>query len=162
MEIGSSSGVDITATGFEPFSELQDRSQLSHEEFLRLLLVQISTQNPLEPMDDEKMLNQMLSLQQMNNNQRLVQTMETFSVQFELMRFQTEFVSAAGMIGKSVKGETALGEEVEGEVLRISVEGNQVVCWVDAGQEDPVPIPFNNIFEVQGVPKDGEEGGGDT
>lgn len=142
MEIASS-------TGFEGFTQLADRAQLSREEFMNVLLLQLQTQNPLEPMDDEKMVNQLVQLQQMDNNSKLTQSMEQMSARFGLMQFQTEFTSAASFIGKRVKGEDLFGEDVEGKVVRVSVEGERgVVTWVDTGEGEPVAVPFNSILEV--------------
>ncbi len=157
METGG--GMEIPGTGFEPFSQLDDRGRLTHDEFLQLLLTQMATQNPLEPMDDEKMLNQMLQLQQMDVQDQMSTTMATLSTQMNLLRFQTEFTSAAGLIGKDVKGQTVLGEDVEGRVTRVSVEGGQVVCWVDTGGEEEEAVPFNNILEVLAPEEEGEGGG---
>lgn len=141
--------MEIGSTGLEAFSTLPDRANLSRADFTKILVLQLQTQNPLEPMDNEKMVNQLVQLQNMENNDQLSTAMTNFSSRFGLMQLQLEFTSAASFIGKRVIGETIAGVKVEGEVSRVSVEGGQgVVTWVDTGEGDPVAVPFNNIVEV--------------
>ena len=141
--------MQVQTTGTEPISRLSDRAQLSRADFTKVLLTQLQTQNPLEPMDNEKMVNQLVQLQQMDNSTKLSTTLDQFASRFAAMQFENQFTSAAALIGKSVKGEAVIGGEVEGNVMRVSVEGEKVVAWVDAGGADLVPMAFDAIREVR-------------
>ena len=151
--------MQVGATGYETFTTLPDRANLNRADFTKILVLQLQTQNPLEPMDDEKMVNQLVQLQNMENNDNLAGSMQNFSRSFGLLQLQLEFTSAASFIGKSVRGEGLQGQDVEGEVVRISVEGGQgVVTWVDTGEGDPVALPFNNIIEVMQPAQEAQSG----
>ena len=153
--------MEVGMTGYESFSSVPDRANLARADFTRILLLQLQTQNPLEPMDDEKMVNQLVQLQNMENNDTLANSMSNFSRSFGLLQLQLEFTSAAAFIGRQVSGEGLAGQSVEGEVVRISVEGGQgVVTWVDTGEGDPVAVTFNNILEVMGEASEEGEGEG--
>lgn len=154
MEIA---GVSQTGSG------LTDRSMLSHEEFMEVLLAQITTQDPTDPLDNEEMMRQIVTLQEMQNQQALAATMEQMALEANLTRFEGQFAGATGLIGYDVKGTTAAGTPVEGEVVKVTVESGVITTWVlEEGAEDPVAVPYANITEVSQPEEEGEggEGGG--
>lgn len=149
MEI---SGVGGTGVG------LTDRGMLSHEEFMKVLLAQITTQDPTKPLDNAEMMGQIVTLQEMQNQQALASTMEQLALESHLTRFEGQFNGATSIIGYDVMGTTPAGTPVEGRVVKVTAEGGVVMTWIlEEGEEDPVAIPYANITEVSEPAED--EGG---
>lgn len=149
MEIAGVSGAVLGLT---------DRSQMSHEDFMEVLLAQITTQDPTKPLDNAEMMQQIVTLQEMQNQQTLANAMSQMALESNLTRFEGQFTGATGIIGYEVEGTTPNGMPVEGEVVKVTVERGIVMTWVqEEGEEDPVAVPFANITEVRKASED--EGG---
>ncbi len=113
---------------------------LDQDTFLRLLVLQMQMQDPLEPITNENMIAQLAqfsSLEQMNKlNLRFEQMSNALTGQY--------FVAASNLLGLNVTGTTAEGLSVTGTVERVfSSEGTVYVQVADQ------TIPLNNITEVQ-------------
>ncbi len=149
MEIA---GIAGTALG------LTDRSMMSHEDFMEVLLTQITTQDPTKPLDNAEMMQQIVTLQEMQNQQTLGAAMEQMALESHLTRFEGQFTGATQLIGYEVVGTTPNGLPIEGKVVKVTAEGGVVMTWVlEEGEEDPVAVPFANITEVSQPSED--EGG---
>ena len=113
---------------------------LDQDTFLRLLVLQMQMQDPLEPMTNENMIAQLAqfsSLEQMNKlNQRFEQLSTALTGQ--------HFVAASNLLGLNVTGTTADGISVTGTVERVF--SNEGTVYVQVADQT---IPLNNLTEVQ-------------
>lgn len=151
--------IAIGQTGQAPLSQLADRSRLTNDEFMKVLITQLTTQDPTKPLSNEEMIAQLVTLQELQNSQDVSKVLQQLSLEAGLTRFETQFTSAATMIGYWIKGENLQGVEVEGVAEKVTVEGGQVMIWVRVeGEETLVPVPFTNILEVKMQVENGEEG----
>jgi len=84
-------------------------------QFLNLMLTELQNQDPLNPMDNAAMLQQIGELRGISSNDQLVATLKGFSNTQEL-------TTASSLIGKTVKGLDVGSKEVSGEVTSVSVK----------------------------------------
>ena len=75
----------------------------TNDQFMSLLLAQLKNQNPLEPMDDTEMVNQMVTMNSLDELQKISKALTS-------MTQTNQFVSAASLIDKTV---TYLNEDNE-------------------------------------------------
>ena len=108
MEVtGATSGsnvpiVDRDKTGF---------SGLTADSFMKLLITELQNQDPLEPMGNEQLLNQMSMMRNLQSNIELSDTLKSIATSQQLG-------TASGFIGKSIIGSDAGRNEVRGVVDR--------------------------------------------
>ncbi|TWH60085.1 flagellar basal-body rod modification protein FlgD [Desulfitobacterium sp. LBE] len=126
---------------------------LGKDDFLKLLVAELTNQDPLSPMDNKDMITQMAqfsSLEQMNN---MSKSMENLLSAFGAL-FQNSLLSqGAAMIGKYVAGLNTEGKIVEGLVQSVQwLDGNpQLVVLLDDGNYSA--IEMNEIISVSDEPK---------
>ena len=121
-------------------------NELSTEDFLKLLIAELTHQDPFEPMKNQELLNQVSSIRELEMNTNLNQTLQSLVLQGNLS-------SASNLIGKSVAGLDTLGDMVAGEVLGVVVSDGQVLLQLDNGSQVNVEM----VTEVGPGPTSVEE-----
>ncbi|MBI5095112.1 MAG: flagellar hook capping protein [Candidatus Hydrogenedentes bacterium] len=99
---------------------------LDKDSFLRLLVQQMQSQDPLNPADSTQMVSQLAqfsSLEQMNN---LNASFTTLSGNID----QLNFISASSMVGRHVTGLDVDKKPVDGTVTNIRMSGSLVYLTV--------------------------------
>lgn len=96
-------------TGHDAFRDLDLNS------FLSMMIAELQNQDPLNPMDNAQLLQQVSQIREIESNLRLVSTLES------LVRSQS-LASGANLIGRVVKGLDADGKEAIGIVERVSAD----------------------------------------
>jgi flagellar basal-body rod modification protein FlgD len=115
---------------------------ISGEDFMKVLIKQLQFQDPLKPMDNEQMVQQMATIRELEMNTSL-------SNKLAQLTDQQRFGAAAALIGRHVKGTMtdAEGNEflAEGRVtaIRFTNKG-EVILELDSGQS----LPLGNLEEV--------------
>ncbi len=120
--IGAGSGIlsgaqHTTTRGF---------SDLSSEDFFALLIAELQSQDPLEPTDNQQLLDQMSSIRQMEQSATLNQTLQALAS-------EQRFGATAGLIGHYVIGTVTNGSgdnfTVEGVVtgVRFNSSGEAIL-----------------------------------
>lgn len=104
--------------------------------FLSMMVAELQNQDPLNPMDNAQLLQQVSQIREIESNLRLVSTLES------LMKAQN-VVSGAALIGKRVSGLDDNGKTVSGMVERVSIEGQRLFLHMAENR-----IPINNVTEV--------------
>ena len=98
---------------------------MGKEDFLKLLMAEISNQNPLEPLDNKDMILQLSQFSALEGTQALNKNMESYIS-------LSGFTSAATMIGKEVTYlDSKLGIPVVGTVQKISLADGSTDLIVD-------------------------------
>lgn len=95
------------------------RAQMTKGNFLKLLVSEISNQNPLEPMDNGQFLSQLVDMQNLETTASLesgIRSFEKFS----------QLSAASSLIGKTVAGKSSDGSQSAGVVERVTMDGNGV------------------------------------
>ncbi len=99
------------STSKDPYNDL------GTEGFLKLLINELQNQDPLNPMDNAAMVQQIGEIRQISATDTLTSTLSTLSNNQEL-------VTASGLIGRNVKGLATDSTEIDGKVDSVTVETN--------------------------------------
>lgn len=94
---------------------------VSTEDFLGLMIEELRSQDPLEPKDNQQLLQQMSSIRQMEQSSTLTKTLESLAN-------EQRFGTTSGLIGNyvlgTVKDSAGLPTDIDGLVIGVSFEGN--------------------------------------
>lgn len=112
-------------------------SNLSSEEFTKIILTELQNQDPLEPNDTGALLEQLSSIRSIQSDLELQTRLET-------MVAQNELAGASGLIGKRVSGLTESNQRVEDEVVSVSRTDAGAVLNLKGGKK----MPMTNLDEI--------------
>lgn len=112
-------------------------ASLKSEDFIKVLLSELSNQDPFEPQDSGALLEQLSNIRNIESQQALQDKLESLVLQNELS-------SASGLIGKTVVGHDARGREVQGQVTSVRVEAGSAILELDTG----AAIPIERLIEI--------------
>ena len=135
-----SAGMIGGATGnFGPVqgTELPGRAQsnrfaeLESTEFIKVLVQELSNQDPFEPHDSAQIPEQLSSL-------RNIESQATLQEQIKNLVLQNEVAQAGGMIGRMVEGLDENGSRIDGVVTSVRVKDGKAVLELDTGKQLPM------------------------
>lgn len=106
---------DGTSVDFQKSNGFQ---ALKTEDFVRILVAQLSNQNPLQPLDDNQLLQQVSAINSLSASGQLVETLNNLSLNQGLG-------AASSLIGRQVTA-TVNGRELVGVVDRVVVEKGEI------------------------------------
>ncbi len=89
-----------------------EESELSIDDFFQLLTTQLTSQDPLNPMDDTEFVSQMATFSTLSQMENMAADMKTLRQQQETSTMQT-------LLGKAVEVDLGDGQTLEGTVSRI-------------------------------------------
>ena len=121
-------------------------SNLSSGDFFKLILTELTKQDPLAPNDTNALLQQISAVRSIQSDMDLSQDLGRL-VQ------QNEFAAAATLVGKTVSGVDETFSRVSGEVKSITRTVDGTMLILKTGER----IPVGNLDEIGQTP----EGGGD-
>ena len=113
-------------------------NELDSNQFMQILLAQLTHQNPLEPMDNAEMMSQFSQLNSLQELRGINTSMETVSA-----TNQTTYL--ASLIGKVVKAQRADGKIIEGVVDGVITEMDNPQIRIGTETADLV-----DILEING------------
>jgi flagellar basal-body rod modification protein FlgD len=127
-------------------------SDLTSEEFVKIMFTELSNQDPLKPNDSAALLEQMANLRSIQSDLELGGRLEALTTRGEL-------AAAGGLIGKRVSGLTESGERVAGTVRSVSRTSEGPVLNLASGAR----VSFSQVDEMADAePSDaGDETGGE-
>lgn len=118
-------------------------SEMSSEDFIRIIFTELANQDPLAPSDSSALLQQLNSIRSIESDMQLIDQLKSLVTENQL-------AAASNLIGKHVTGLTINSDAVEGNVVSISREGDTIAIKLDNGYS----IPFESIDTIsQAVPK---------
>jgi|FaiFalDrversion2_1042247.scaffolds.fasta_scaffold21837_2 flagellar basal-body rod modification protein FlgD len=106
------------------------RAALDTYQFLRLLIVELTSQNPLDPVKDRDFLAQMAQLNTAQSVERMGLVLTTFQ--------------AAALIGREVEALLPSGTRISGKVQAVEMTGGRVYLRVENQQ-----VPFEAIRTIR-------------
>jgi flagellar basal-body rod modification protein FlgD len=122
----------------QPFSDTPDGfSAINSEEFMRIIFAELSRQDPTQPSDSSKLIEQLSSI-------RSIQSDIELSRDLKSIVGQSQFATAGGLIGKQVQGLTDRGERVSGKVTSVSNTSIGPVLNLESGQR----LAFTNVDRI--------------
>jgi flagellar basal-body rod modification protein FlgD len=119
--IGGATAGTSTATKASGFGDI-DSGQ-----FMKILLSEMSNQDPFKPQDSGALLEQLSSL-------RNIESQLSLQKQLENLVLQNGLSSAAGMIGKEIEGIDANNDQVSGVVTSVRVEDGKAILELSSGK----------------------------
>jgi flagellar basal-body rod modification protein FlgD len=120
-----------TTTGKDAYDSL-DVSQ-----FIKLLVTEMQNQDPLNPMDNSKILEQISQIKAIATNNKLNQSLDSLQLQ--------QNVSAAnGMLDRVISGLTDKSAWITGKVDKVSIADGAIKLHI--GQET---VSMKNVSEIQ-------------
>jgi flagellar basal-body rod modification protein FlgD len=122
--------------GAGPVTQAQSRASISRDQFLQILVSELSQQNPLDPLDNAQFMQQLVGLQSLEQTAALTDSLKTFE------RF-LQMASGSAMIGRKVTGITPAGELVAGFVTKVALENGQVNVVVGNSR-----LPIESVVEI--------------
>ena len=96
---------------------------LGMDDFFKLLTVQLTSQDPLKPMEDTEFISQMIGFSSLSE-------MEKVSEEVQGLRQMQSSYNAQMLIGRAVSATGSDGAIVEGIVTRIVRDGDEMVPYI--------------------------------
>lgn len=112
------------------------KSDLDQADFLKLLVTQLTTQDPTDPMDDKEFISQMANFSSLDQMTEMAESMNDFVKEFS-------FTKAVSLVNKEVSYVDALGNYVSGVVQSIKVKDGDAFLNVDGTEVD-----LSDVVEV--------------
>lgn len=109
---------------------------LDMDQFLKLMITELQNQDPLNPMENNEILQQIGEMRQIESSTRLSETLDSVLLGQNLTNANT-------LIGRRIEGLNSDGDEVSGVVDKVSIQDKEVKLHV--GDE---VVPLTNIREV--------------
>lgn len=137
----STSGASDTSSTSNSTSTVQQK-ELGKDAFLQLLVLQMKSQDPLNPMDNTEMVAQLAQFSALEAATNLNESFETLSGNVD----QLNFISGAQMLGKTVTGVDVDGEMLTGVVDSVHLDGSLVMLNIGGKL-----MSMANVYSVSGT-----------
>ena len=98
-------------------------NELSTSDFIRMMTAQLENQDPMEPMSNTEMLQQINQMRSITSSDRLTSSIEALT-------FGQALSTASGLIGKTVTGINTLGQDIEGKVDKVTIENGEARLFI--------------------------------
>ena len=95
---------------------------LAQEDFFEIMISELTNQDPLEPMDNQQFLNQLVQMQTLQATTKLSEGIES-------LLLGQQIASAGSLIGRQIEGEDADGNPVSGTVQSVVVQDGDVMLF---------------------------------
>jgi len=115
-------------------------ANLSSDEFIKIMLSELTNQDPFEPTDSSAILEQLSSLRNIEGQLQLQTSMES-------LVSQNAVSSAASLIGQFVSGIDRNGNNQSGIVESVRVENDKAIFQLEGGGS----LPAENTTDLQRV-----------
>ncbi|MBI4880128.1 MAG: hypothetical protein HY812_10795 [Planctomycetes bacterium] len=131
------SSIDSGSSILDKYGYLQTTAADDTQDmFLNLLVAQLSNQNPLEPMENDSLIQQMSAFATVEQIEQLSSKMTSLIAIEEIVAGQNAFTQSASLVGKVVEytdeetGETRTGlvrsVHLDGDGLQLDVDGTKI------------------------------------
>ncbi|MGA2059208.1 MAG: flagellar hook capping FlgD N-terminal domain-containing protein [Thermoguttaceae bacterium] len=134
--MSTSSITSASSTTSQQATYADPLQNVTMSDFLNLLVTELQNQDPMNPMDDTQILQEVSQIKEIESNQRLSDTLTS-------MQTQQDLVAASTMLQKTVTGLADSGSTVTGQVDKVTVDSSGVKVCVGSDT-----ISLANISEV--------------
>ncbi|MET0105118.1 MAG: flagellar hook assembly protein FlgD [Sedimenticola sp.] len=149
-------------TPLQTDTRVNDASELGIDAFLKLMVTQLSNQDPFEPMDNTQFVSQMAQFASVTGLDKLNESFDSFSASMT----SDQALQAGSLIGREVlvpvdQGHLSAGGAIRGQVelgqsatvkVRVTDAVGQLVREISLGQQQAGPVHFS----WDGITSDGE------
>lgn len=109
---------------------------LDLDHFLTLMITELQNQDPLDPLDNAQILQQISQIREIEATSQLRDTLDAVLLGQNL-------ANASGLLNKQVTALTDRGEQVQGPVQRVTVADNQVKLTIQGTE-----VSVDNVREI--------------
>ena len=88
-----------------------------------MMVAQLENQDPMDPMSNTEMLQQISQMRSITSNDRLTSSIESLSLGQALS-------TASSLIGKTVTGVNTLNQSITGKVEKVTIENGEARLYV--------------------------------
>ena len=99
---------------------------LDSEEFLKIMFTELQNQDPFDPNDSSALLEQLNSI-------RSIESDIALTSQLESIVFQNQLAGASNLIGRYIQGMAPGGNRVDGQVISVIRQGDNIGVELDTG-----------------------------
>jgi flagellar basal-body rod modification protein FlgD len=137
MSAGLLGGVANSSFNAIPQREAKRFGELSSEEFIKILITELTNQDPFQPNDSAAILEQLSSL-------RNIESQTSLQDKLEDLVLSNSIAQAGGMIGKVVEGLDLSNNNVSGQVTAVRIVDGKAILELDTG----VPLPLDRVTGI--------------
>jgi flagellar basal-body rod modification protein FlgD len=105
-------------------------------DFTQMLVTELQNQDPTQPMSNTDLMNQVSQIQSIESNQQLTSTLQSVAL-------GQSIASAGNLIGRTVAGLDAQGNQVNGTVSSVSISAGSATLNVGSSA-----LPLNNVTQI--------------
>jgi flagellar basal-body rod modification protein FlgD len=143
--LSSIAGITADPSAAASNKQVHDLKDLDIDQFLQLMVSELTHQDPLNPMDNTQLVQQIGELRSIAASDQLTSTLQALQTQQSL-------TTASSLIGKQVKALSTDNENISGKVTSVSVEvdpddNTKRTYKVKIGDQS---IDLKNVREVDG------------
>ena len=102
------SPLSVAPSGASGYSGMGSSQELDQDDFLTLLITELSSQDPLDPMADREFIAQVAQLNTLSETMKLNENLQTM-----------QMLEAASLVGRQVEAIGPQGDHVEGTVTGV-------------------------------------------
>ena len=129
-----------TASGSAPSTTkaTSTRNTLSRDDFYKIMISELTNQDPFQPVDNQQFLQQLSSLQTLDATGKLTDGIDKLVLGQQLS-------SASGLIGKVVKTpDGTTGNSLQGTVQKVQVQGSDIQLLLDGDRK----VKLSDVTEI--------------
>jgi flagellar basal-body rod modification protein FlgD len=120
---------------------------LTSADFMKLMITQLSNQDPLNPTDSNQMLGQISQISTLQSNTQMTQSLSSLTLQ--------QSIAAGGnLVGKTVTGVDTDGVNVTGVVNGVKVINNSVYLAVTDSNGNTNPVAMQKLSQISNATSD--------
>jgi len=116
------------------------------QEFLAMMIAELQNQDPLNPMDNAQILQQISQIQEIESNKKLNESLASVTLGQNL-------AAAGSMLGQVIRGLAEDDSYVVGEVDRVSISDGTPTLHIGQSQ-----IVLKNVTEILSEPPEDSQG----
>jgi flagellar basal-body rod modification protein FlgD len=120
---GASSSSSSTGASTEYTTKEKSLNNLDVSDFIKLLVAQLQQQDPLEPMKNAELMQQVSQIKSIQSTETLTTTLDSVSLGQSL-------TNAGTLLGRKIEGLTDAGDKVNGTVDKVTIESGAAVLHV--------------------------------
>ncbi|UWG98345.1 flagellar biosynthesis protein FlgD [Dehalobacter sp. DCM] len=141
---GINAAGNTAATNNTTRAEQNANASLDQNAFLKLLIAQLQNQDPMSPMDDTQFVSQMATFSMLEQMTTMASNIGELKDSLTAQSSQTLLTQGAAMIGKSVTGKDADGNDISGIVSSVKLVDGSLSVLIGNTE-----ITLDNVLEVK-------------
>ncbi|WP_198469633.1 flagellar hook assembly protein FlgD [Acetomicrobium sp. S15 = DSM 107314] len=129
-------GIGTTTEVYGTAQSREIKTELDKDSFLRILITQLTNQDPLEPMKDTEFIAQMAQFSELEQMMNISKQMDNLTM--------LSLLSSSGLVGRTVSFFDETGEEISSRVLSVRFGNGNMMLELASGER----IPLGAILSI--------------